>query len=545
LATPDSTSRLGSRHAVAERELSAIELDDVTVRVGDGVVALDGLSLAIRRGEFLGVVGPSGSGKTTLLDSIAGAIAVAAGRVTARGAVARIYQDFRLVGSASALTNVLHGAAGDAGFVSQLLGYPRAVRERAEALLERLGLGARVHTRVDRLSGGERQRVALARALMRKPSILLADEPVSALDPASARSLLTLLRDLARGEGLTVVCVLHDPALAVEFSQRVLRMSAGRWAESQRQASTLRSAEVVPLEPLLRANPASAAAATGRAAAGGTAPALPDDPDFAVARAGADTPGSWRWLVRGTLTAALLGLTAWALSALDIQWPDAGAGDNLARFTGALVPTGAQLAALDWRSLGAALGATLLMAWLGTLLAVIFSFPLAAAAARDVAPASLRLATRGLLNAIRAVPSLLWALLAVGAFGLGPLPGIIALAAYSLGYLTKFFYEAFESVEPSVPAALKSLGLSRPQVFMAATLPASRLALLSAAVFMLEYNFRTATVLGIVGAGGIGYELKLAVDWGNWHVVGVILVVLVVAVMLFDALAARLRQRLA
>jgi phosphonate transport system permease protein len=140
---------------------------------------------------------------------------------------------------------------------------------------------------------------------------------------------------------------------------------------------------------------------------------------------------------------------------------------------------------------------------------------------------------------------LLWALLAVGAFGLGALPGIIALAIYSLGYLTKFYYEALESVPAAVPQALRALGMGRAQAFFAGLLPAGRLALLSASVFMLEYNFRTATVLGVVGAGGIGYELKLAIDWGNWHVVGVILAVLVVAVILFDALASRLRRALA
>ncbi len=496
---------------------TVIELSAVTVRVGAGVTALDGVSLAVRRGESLAIVGPSGSGKSTLLDAIAGAVPLSAGTATTRGTVARIYQDFRLVDSATALTNVLHGAAGDTGLLPQLLGYPRAVRERALHWLERLGLAERADVRVDRLSGGERQRVALARALMRRPTILLADEPVSALDPASARSLLILLRDLARSESLTLVTVLHDSALALEFSDRIVRLHAGR-SGAAAQPAVVTTPDVV-------------------------APALPE---FAVARA-ADEPRSWwgSWLARGATLAAVCGLTAYALSALDIQWPESGVGSQMARFTASLVPSAAQLAALDWLALGAALLATLLMAWLGTLLATVVSLPLAALAARDVAPSFVRHLTRGLLNAIRAVPSLLWALLAVGAFGLGALPGVIALAAYSVGYLTKFYYEAFESTSTGVPRALESLGLSRAQVFFAATLPASRLALLSATVFMLEYNFRTATVLGIVGAGGIGYELRLAVDWGNWHVVGVILAALIVAVLLFDALAARLRRALA
>jgi phosphonate transport system permease protein len=524
-----------SSPAAASESAVAIEVERVTLHVGDGIVALRDVSLAVRRGEHAAIVGPSGSGKTSLLNAIAGDLSVAAGVVRINGTVGRIYQDFRLVGTASARSNVLHGAAAEAGLVSQLLGYARPLRARADALLARLGLAARAGTRVDRLSGGEQQRVAIARALMRRPSIVLADEAFSALDTASARALLGVLRQLARDEGLTIVSVMHDADLAAEFADRVVWLDGARSASASSQASVPvgatpgddRSADVVPLR---KHTPA---------------PALEiDAPSFAVSSAGRDRPAWWRWLGRTAALAALCGVSAVAVSALQIEWPRDGAGANVLRFGAALVPSASQWAALDLAALGAALVATFWMAWLGTLLAGTLSLPLAALAARGVAPGSIRATVRALLNAIRAVPSLLWALLAVGAFGLGALPGIIALAAYSVGYLSKFFYEAFEAVDPRVPSALESLGLSRAQVFCAATAPASRLALLSALVFMLEYNFRTATVLGIVGAGGIGYELKLAVDWGNWHVVGAILCVLVVAVMLFDAIADRLRARL-
>jgi phosphonate transport system permease protein len=442
-----------------------------------------------------------------------------------------------LVGTASALRNVLHGAAAEVGFWRSLGAWPAATRARAVEWLQRVGLGARLHQRADRLSGGEQQRVALARALMRRPSLLLADEPVSALDRASARALLQLLDALRRQHGITVVSVLHDVALAHEFADRVLTLHDGRLAPAH------------PPLPGAAVGPAPAAAtpaAPQRASAADAAPpwAVGAEAEFAAARAADAAPSTWRWLGRAIGTATVALLCAWAVSTLELRWPEAGAGAQAARFVGQLVPDASEWTAIDWGGLTTALRDTLLMAWLATLCAIAVSLPLAAAAARNVAPAWLRLPTRALLNAIRAVPSLLWALLAVGAFGLGALPGIIALAVYSLGYLTKFYYEALESVPAPVPQALRALGMGDAQTFFAGLLPASRLALLSASVFMLEYNFRTAAVLGVVGAGGIGYELKLAIDWGNWHVVGVILAVLVAAVILFDALASRLRRAL-
>lgn len=480
---------------------AAIEVSGLGLQVGAGARLFEGISFAVGAGEHLAIVGRSGSGKTSLLRILSGDLAPSAGQVQVAGRLASIHQDFRLVESATAFENVLHGAAAEAGFWRGLWGGRREDRERARDWLSVVGLAARADMRVDRLSGGERQRVALARALMRRPAVLLADEPISALDAASADALLRLLDDLRRRENIAVVSVLHDPVLAQQFADRVLTLDA------------------VP--------------------AHGAPPA-----GFAQSVSGV-APQRWpRWLTRAVGFATLAGGCALAAAALDLHGPGDDAGAHALRFLAALVPEGRQLSAIDWPGLWIALRDTMLMAFLATVVAAIAALPLAAVAARNIAPTWLRMPVRAALNGIRAVPSLLWALLAVGAFGLGALPGVIALAAYSIGYLTKFFYESIESTPAAVPAALRALGMSRAQVFFSGILPASRLALWSSIIFMLEYNFRTATVLGIVGAGGIGYELKLAVDWGNWHVVGVILVVLMIAVTLFDLLAARMRAEL-
>ena len=185
------------------------------------------------------------------------------------------------------------------------------------------------------------------------------------------------------------------------------------------------------------------------------------------------------------------------------------------------------------------------MAVLGTALAAVAALPLAALAARNVAPRLIGLPLRAALNVWRAIPSIVWALLFVAAVGLGTLAGVTALAAYSLGYLTKFFYEAFEGAETTAAAALREIGASGPQRFLHAVWPEARPALAAALLFMVEYNVRAASVLGIVGAGGIGHELKLAVDWSNWHVVGAILALLAVAVIAVDSLSAAIRRRIA
>ncbi|MFW6336520.1 MAG: PhnE/PtxC family ABC transporter permease, partial [Phycisphaeraceae bacterium] len=266
----------------------------------------------------------------------------------------------------------------------------------------------------------------------------------------------------------------------------------------------------------------------------GIAVALPNEPG--------GLGSATKWAVGLAVTAAAVLASVWVTDLGDVRWGRTF--DNVSRIVSSLFPTADQLGKMDWPHLAHSFAQTLGMAVLGTLAAITWSLPLAALGAKNVAPPWLRWPVRVMLNAIRSVPSILWALVCVGAMGLGAWSGIVALAAYSTGYLTKFFYEAFESVDEKTPAALRDLGMSGVGSFVAAIWPASRLAAASSCVFMLEYNFRAASVLGVVGAGGIGYDLRLAVEWGNWHVVGVILAVLAVSVFVFDTAAGLARRAL-
>jgi putative ABC transport system ATP-binding protein len=200
------------------------------------VAALGGISLSVRRGEFVAVMGPSGSGKSTLLNVLAGLERPTAGRVVVDGVdldtldenglaryrrdnVGMIFQAFNLLPRYRVVDNV--------AFPLIFAGVSVADRtRRAGAVLERLGMTSRAGHRPSQLSGGEMQRTAIARALITDPALLLADEPTGNLDSANGDALLGILDELhARGQ--TIVLVTHDAAIAAR-AQRIVRMRDGK-----------------------------------------------------------------------------------------------------------------------------------------------------------------------------------------------------------------------------------------------------------------------------------------------------------------------------
>ncbi len=196
----------------------------------------------LRGGRDHGVVGPSGVGKTTLIGALNGLIKPASGAISIAGAgrlddaaalkearriIATVFQDHALIGRLSAIENVLLGLA-DMRHPLSLLPWPLALRERAALALDEVGLLSRASARTDRLSGGERQRVGIARALVRRPKILLGDEPFASVDPALALRLGEEFRRLVVRGGLTVVLVLHQIHLARTLADRIVGLSCGR-----------------------------------------------------------------------------------------------------------------------------------------------------------------------------------------------------------------------------------------------------------------------------------------------------------------------------
>lgn len=206
--------------------------------------ALRDVSLDVSAGEVVAVLGPSGSGKSTLFRCVSRLIEPDSGAILidgvayerlngaalrkARGRIGVVFQQFNLVRRRSALANVMTAALPDMPHWRIVTGqYPAKLETKAEAALASVGLSQQRDQRADTLSGGQQQRVAIARALLQETPVLLADEPVASLDPESARTVLGLLRGLARSRGLAVLCTLHQPELAAEFADRILSMRDG------------------------------------------------------------------------------------------------------------------------------------------------------------------------------------------------------------------------------------------------------------------------------------------------------------------------------
>lgn len=213
----------------------------------DGRTALTIDSLGIAEGESVAIVGPSGAGKTTLLRVLGLAQRPTSGIVSfgtntaadmtrpvlrrARTAVGFVHQDFRLVPNLRVLQNVLCGRLGRSSLLGSLrmIALPRSDDVRAvHALLGRVGIADKLYQRTDRLSGGEEQRVAIARALYQEPRVLLADEPISNVDPARADETVKLLVDICRTDGLTFCASMHNVTLARGLFPRLIGLREGK-----------------------------------------------------------------------------------------------------------------------------------------------------------------------------------------------------------------------------------------------------------------------------------------------------------------------------
>ncbi len=224
--------------------MSLLTLHDLHKVYPNGTHALKGINLDVKEGEFLVVIGLSGSGKSTLLrcinrliDPTSGSIRFAGKDVTQlsgaelrryRAQIGMIFQHFNLINRHSVLHNVLYGALGRLPLLGPLLGhFPDELKVEARRHLTLVGLADKETNRVDALSGGQQQRVAIARSLMQHPRLLLADEPVASLDPATSHSVMQYLEKINKEQGTTIICNLHFLSLVRRYASRVIALRAG------------------------------------------------------------------------------------------------------------------------------------------------------------------------------------------------------------------------------------------------------------------------------------------------------------------------------
>jgi len=189
-----------------------------------------------------------------------------------------------------------------------------------------------------------------------------------------------------------------------------------------------------------------------------------------------------------------------------------------------------------------ALFETIQIAFVGTIIGFVLSIPAAALALRTAFPSYITAPTRALLALVRTIPALFWAVLFVIAVGLGPLAGTFAVSVYSLGYLSKLFYEAFEAVDQDTLDALRCAGASSLALVRYAVIPESLNTIFSQLLFMFEYNVRASTVLGFVGAGGVGFLMINYIETLRYSSLTTVIMMTLMVVVAVDYFSGRLRK---
>ncbi len=221
-----------------------IEFNNVSKVYGNGVKALNGVSLTIEQGEFVAIIGLSGAGKSTLLRTINKMHSTTSGELHVNGVdvsklkgkelrkfrrkIGMVFQSFNLVKRTSVINNVLTSKVADMNIVQSLLGiYSKKDKIEALEALDKVGILEKAYIRADQLSGGQAQRVALARTLAQNPDIILADEPVASLDPIMAAAVMEDFKKINQDMNISIIINIHHVDLALKYADRIIGIRAG------------------------------------------------------------------------------------------------------------------------------------------------------------------------------------------------------------------------------------------------------------------------------------------------------------------------------
>lgn len=218
-----------------------LSINKMTKKFND-TLALDNININIERGEIVALIGPSGSGKSTLMNLITGTVKPDSGEILVDNSeiskfsnkefakkVGMLRQQFDLVENINVIHNVLIGRFNEWGFWKSFISLfkPQDI-EYAQTALKKIGMEDKIFEPTSELSGGQQQRVAIARLLVQNPLLILADEPVSSLDPVNARNVLSLITELAKNEQKTLVASMHSVEFSKEFFERIIGMKYGK-----------------------------------------------------------------------------------------------------------------------------------------------------------------------------------------------------------------------------------------------------------------------------------------------------------------------------
>lgn len=443
-------------------------------------------NVIIKRGDSILLKGPSGSGKTTILRMIEGSLLSQGSPINRSGQAVLIYQDLRLVEESSVLDNVLSGAVGQT--CDQL-----TKNQDAQKLLKRLQIENYSNSLVSELSGGQKQRVAIARALMAKPAILLADESLSHLDRDMALATWKLVLELKQEIGFALVLTQHDGLIEAGRFDQIIDLDSQKNQDATHESTQPRQKKSIHIPNIV---------------------------------------------LGGFLVSFVLSLLLVQTSGLFMNLDLDQFFKTLLRF---FPSSDSDFALMPWKDLVESLVVTLQVAIISTTFGFFIALPFAVISSEKLVHPILSRISRMILMFIRSVPGLIWAIIFVSLVGLGTVAGILGLSLYTSGYFGKLLYEYLEDIDRKPWGVLRQLGANRLESFKIAIWPKAKVGIASQLIFMLEYNIKSASLLGLVGAGGIGHYLMAALEWRNFGMAGTILLMILSLIIVTDFLSERLR----
>ena len=250
----------------------------------------------------------------------------------------------------------------------------------------------------------------------------------------------------------------------------------------------------------------------------------------------------WKYLLKYLIVLALIAIVAWAIKGAEVSIVNIVTGvPNILDYLGRMVPPSGSILT----KLGQPLTETFQIAIMAIIFATIVALPLSFLAARNIMPNGvIYQTTRSILGILRGIPPLLYALLFVSMVGLGPFAGVLALTCHVVGGMGRFFSEAVENINPEVIDAAKAAGANKVKTVIHAIIPELGALILGYILYFFEYNVRTGTILGLVGAGGIGLQLMISIHLFKYGEVATIMLVIVAVIVVMDRLSVIARNRL-
>jgi len=491
--------------------------------------ALSDVNLDVYAGEMVAVIGPSGAGKSTLIRCINHLVAPTSGAVLfnlapfsikMRPKIGMIFQHHNLIDRTPVLTNVLHGRLAHTPLHRSLFNaYTPEDRAYAHQLLAQVGLTAQAHRRASTLSGGQKQRAGICRALMQRPDLLLADEPIASLDPASADTVMDCLKNFAQQKNIACIINLHQVEYAKKYATRIIGMNGGEVVFNG-------SADELTDEAIAQIY----GEGQGQRIRCKTVGALPrgSAPRFSL------------------LCVLLLTFLSFRYINVNLFNVFAGFPAFVRFFRANFLPPNWVYIGTDSALIFSRVADTLFFAVVGTYISALAAFLLGLLMSREMNRlAPLRILVRFFVSFLRNVPLLVWATVMVFIFGIGAMVGIMALVFATLGFLARSYAESMDEIAATRLEALRAAGAGYWQVLFHGLVPSFIPAWVNWTLFSFEINIRASAVLGMVGAGGLGFLIQANLDLRGFRRAMALILILMAMVLATEFLMNFLRKKLA